>query len=187
MNHLLCRGILLAQGNRLESMSSRFRRGGSHTQIDGWDILVGLLVLAGIGVFVWFLSYAIRLQEKGRGLPSPFGLFLQLCKAHQLRWSQRWLLWRLARAQRLRDPARVFLEPERYEPAHLSPALQPRAAELEELRGRLFFQADEEKDDDEATQPALAEPAPTAASPGHPAPALDIPPWPPTSGTPAAT
>ncbi len=181
MNHLLYHGILLAQENRLDSMSRRFR---SHrTRIDGGDVVIGLLVLAGIVAVVWLLSYVMKLQDKGRGFSSPFGLFLNLCKAHGLPWRQRWLLWRLARSQRLRDPARLFLEQERYEPAHLPPSLRTRAAELKRLSERLFFQPEEEEDDHEGdgSDPAEVEQASTPLPPAGPAPTLDIPPWPPTA------
>jgi len=49
-----------------------------------------------------------------------------------------WLLWRVSRDQQLRDPARLFLEAERLNPAHLGPALRVKEAQLESLAGRLF-------------------------------------------------
>ena len=54
-------------------------------------------------------------------LSSPNRLFLSLCRAHRIAWSDRWLLWRLAASQRLEDPVRVFLEPERLDPDAAGP------------------------------------------------------------------
>jgi hypothetical protein len=47
-------------------------------------------------------------------------------------------LWRLARSHGLRAPARVFLEPERFESSRLSPVMRRHAARLEGLQDRLF-------------------------------------------------
>ncbi len=71
-------------------------------------------------------------------LSSPNRLFLSLCRAHRIAWSDRWLLWRLAASQRLEDPARVFLEPERLDPDAAGPFSARRAARLERLQRKLF-------------------------------------------------
>jgi len=71
-------------------------------------------------------------------LSSPNRLFLSLCRAHGIAWSDRWLLWRLAASQRLKDPARLFLEPERLDPDLARPLSRRRAARLERLRLQLF-------------------------------------------------
>jgi hypothetical protein len=133
MNYWFDQGILLAQRSRLEGLRKGFR---GH-RIDSEEILTGLLILGGIAMAIWLLSYLLRLQEGRRAYSSPLWLFFSLCRAHRLRWSEGWLLWRVARAQRLSDAARVFLEPERLQAANLGPALRRRAAQLEQLRERL--------------------------------------------------
>jgi hypothetical protein len=160
MNYLLARGILLAQRGRVDSLSSGFRGRRFETR----DIVICLSVVAGVAVAVGLLSYLLRIQERRRGRPSPLRLFLSLCKAHRLRWSQRWLLWRVARAQRLRDPARLFLEPRRLLPAGLGLRFEGRWAQLEEIYDRLFDQLDQAAEPVEReTSDRQADVAPTAS------------------------
>lgn len=177
MNDLLHHGILLAQRSRLEGLS----RGFKGQRINTGDIVTGLLVLAGIVVVVWALSYLLTLQERRRSYTSPGRLFFSLCKAHRLRWPQWWLLWRVARSQRLRDPARLFLEPERLEPSNLGSSLQMRAAQLKELRERLFAEPEQQQDEQDLAPPETPDSrrAGTPLAPVPSTPALDIPPWPP--------
>ena len=188
MNHLIHHGMLLAQSSRWDSMSRGFR--GRRARIDFNDVVLGLLILGGVVAALWGLSVVLRLQERRRGYTSPLGLFLSLCKAHGLRWSQRWLLWRVVRSHRLRDPAQLFLRPELLNPAKLGPPFRLRAAELKRLRSSLFVEPEPEEEEEGSKGPgpmpskessdtghAAASPSPTGASP-----ALDIPPWPPSSG-----
>ncbi len=136
MDRLLYHAILLAERSRLDSLSSGFR--GRRARFQKEDLVIGLLILGGIALAVWILSYALKFQEQRRSRPSPLRLFLSLCKAHRLRWSQRWLLWRVARAQQLRDPARLFLEPEMLEATNLGRSFEIRRAQLNQIRHRLF-------------------------------------------------
>lgn len=172
---LLNHGILLAQGGRLDGL----RKGFEGRRFDFGDVLTAVLILGGIGLAVWVLSYLLSLRERRRGYSSPLGLFLSLCKAHRLRWSQRWLLWRLARSQRLRDPALLFVEPERFQPASLGPTLRSRSDELAQLRGRLFAEPKQQspRRPPAADSSLAGTPLPPVPSP----PALDVSPWPPSS------
>ena len=184
MNQLLYHGILLAQRGRLDGFSKAFRG----PRIDSSDVVVGVLILVGVCLAVWLLSYVLSLREGRRAYTSPLGLFLSLCKAHRLRWPERWLLWRVARAQRLRDPGRLFLEPQRLHPVNLGPSLQTRSAQLSELRERLFVRPEENSEEERPpVEPPSAEPQPSGADAlpfAMPTkPALDVPPWPPFSAT----
>ena len=136
MNRLLYHAILLAERSRLDSISRGFQGRRARFQKD--DLVIGLLILGGIALAVWILAYALKFQEQWRSRPSPLRLFLSLCKAHRLRWSQRWLLWRVARARQLRDPARLFLEPEMLEAANLGRRFETRRAQLKQIRHLLF-------------------------------------------------
>jgi len=129
-------GSLLAQADRFSQMSRAFR--GSRSKLDAGDVLVGLLVLGGVALVLWFLWYMNFRHEGLRKRNGPLRLFLELCQAHKLRWSERWLLWRLARAARLRNPAQLFLEPERFHPPGLPGSLRPRANLFGRLQNRLF-------------------------------------------------
>ena len=172
MNAWFQHGILLAQKSRIESL----RRGFEGRRIGSDDVLKGMLLLTAITALILLLTYALNLQERRRNYSSPLGLFLALCKAHRLRWSERWLLWRVARSQRLRDPARLFLEPERFAPAQLGPSFRLRTGQLKHLYGRLYAglaegnkQREEDRDDVQDTAAAT----PVAAAPGdqgHPFP-----------------
>ena len=81
------------------------------SQVDAQYVLTGLAVLAAIVMAMWILSRFLNRKERRRSSDSALMMFHVLCKAHGLSWSERWLLWRVARRQRLRDPARMFLEP----------------------------------------------------------------------------
>jgi len=200
MTGLLDHAILLAQASRWNSMSQRFQ--GRNSRIDLNDVLTGLLILgAAISVF-WVISLVVRLRDEHRTFSSPTALFLSLCKAHRLRWHQRWLLWRVARAHRLRDPAQVFVRPELFDSAKLEPALRHRHVELMRLGKMLFLepaegeenakkddekpdkrQSPEHKEKAEAKPAAATEKATSTEPPSSELPpALDVAPWPPLSG-----
>ncbi|MEE8450993.1 MAG: hypothetical protein V3R99_03730 [Thermoguttaceae bacterium] len=193
MNHLIDHAILLADASRWSNMSQRFR--GQRTRIDLNDIMTGLLILCIAICVFWVLSVVIRLQDRHRTFTSPMAMFLSLCKAHRLRLSQGWLLWRVARAHRLRDPALVFVRPELFNPARLGPSLQLRTAQLKRLGDMLFVETDEDDEKPKKRNRTSEEESPgverTATSPGATSPgatssnlppALDVAPWPPLSG-----
>lgn len=176
MNALL--GILLAQRSRLDNLSDAFRTRPNSTDRD--DVLLGLLIVAALVVGIWGLSRLLASRERHQVYSNPRRLFKSLCKAHRLRWSEQWLLWRVARFQRLGDPARLFLEPERFEEANLSQPLRAQIARLKELRNRLFAKPAAKVPEPSRT---AANPRPATAKSAMPlfstsaSPALDIPPW----------
>ena len=175
MCDLLYQGILLGQQSRLEGLS----RGFKGRRIDAGDVVTGLVILGAIGLAVWLLSALMNYQERRRGRSSPIRLFLSLCKAHGLRWSQRWLLWRVARAHRLRDPARLFLEPERLRPDGLGPAFRLRGLQLKQLYDRVFGDLEDRKKPKDAAPPESSdsEQTGTPLPPVSSQPALDVPGW----------
>ena len=135
MHDLATSSLLLASRSRLENLQREFQQGLSAA---GCQQLALFLVAVGAAAMLfWGLAHWI---ERRHGLLAnrPLGLFLSLSKAHHLSWSDRWLLWRLARSHRLRAPARLFLEPERFDVSRLSPALRRHAARLDGLETRLF-------------------------------------------------
>ena len=128
--------LQLAQQAPWRSMGSGLR--GDRARFDAGDIAVGLLILAGVVVAIVVLSRLLSSQDRQRVFHSPRALFRSLCKAHGLDRSSRHLLWQVARWQRLTHPARLFLEPNRFEAVNLSPALQQKQAALTALRARIF-------------------------------------------------
>jgi hypothetical protein len=142
MNSLAVKLVLLADRTSIfRDMGSGFRE--KRESFDPTDLLwwlfVAVLVLAAFGVVACILAK----QDKRRLFNSPRALFNALCKAHELNHSSRGLLKQLARAQHLTVPARLFLEPSRFEPAMLSPELRPQREAIIALRQRLFVQAEQ--------------------------------------------
>ena len=72
-------------------------------------------------------------------------LFHELTAAHGLDFASRQLLKRLARATGVKQPARLFLEPQRFEPRNLPKDLQEKWPVIESLHSRLFGQGHENK------------------------------------------
>ena len=136
MMPLVWQGALLGGDPRLERFTKEFR--GREPQIGARGVMIALVLLAVVIVGLWILSRTIERRSGRRQFDSSFGLFMSLCAAHHLRWSQRLLLWRLALAGRLTEPARLFVEPHRFETKNLGERLMPRAAELKEIARRLF-------------------------------------------------
>jgi hypothetical protein len=130
--------VLLSQATGWRDMGRRFRAGGN-----SFDPTSMLLVLTAIFVIVLVLWLLVRFfQREGEGAyRSPWRLFIELCRAHQLRWSEGWLLWRLAQSQQLSQPAIVFVEPECFNAASLPPNLQRKQERLSALRKKLFGSA----------------------------------------------
>ncbi|MGO8750383.1 MAG: hypothetical protein ACLQNE_30935 [Thermoguttaceae bacterium] len=139
---------LIAQTTRMDDlaggMAESFRGERGPLDLKGMMYaVVGLVILV---LVAWFLTRSAE-KEKHRGRCSPRRLFLSLCRTHRLGWSDRWFLWRLAAQHRLKDPARVFIEPERFDPAGTNLPLQRHATRLARLRRQLFAEILEEPQD----------------------------------------
>jgi len=177
---------LIAQHSRLDhlagNMSSSFRNRSSANQFSGEQVLYGVIGLLVAGVVVWAF---VRLAGwmKRRILQSPQWLFWKLCAAHQLRWRHCLLLWRMARIHRLKDPARMFLEPELLMLPGSQLRLLGSAAAMVELEQILFREPEPiASESDSAPRAETLESPPPAASSmplfaGVPAPQLDLPAW----------
>jgi len=101
------------------------------------------LMLIAVGfVAVLFLVGALCCFSESRrrhaAFHSPRRLFFALVKAHRLSILDAWLLWRAACACHLEDPARLFLEPERFDPQALPRRLARHSGRLASLKNRLF-------------------------------------------------
>jgi len=101
---------LLGQG-RVSSLGDSFRNGG---ELNWWMMFyVGCVLAIGIAI-VWLVARHLRRRDAG-SYHNHRGLFRELCGAHRLRWSERRLLKKVARQQRVIVPARLFVEPERFD------------------------------------------------------------------------
>ena len=124
--------LLWADRDKFHQMGDNFR--GEHAQVDTNEILIALLCLSCVVIALWLLSQYVARRERSKRLYSPWRLFKELCQAHGLDRSHRQALKRLARQQQLEHPARLFLEPERFEQAA---STQERELYLQ-LKSKLF-------------------------------------------------
>lgn len=138
MNSLYGYGLyLLAEAGRIENMGRKFRGG---EKLKAIDLLIWLLVLSGMVLGFWLLSLLKDRQDSVRRVNSPRKLYHELCKLHGLNYFQRRLLRQIARWQRLTQPTKLFLEPERLEAHNLSPRLRARWGEIASIGRKLFSQ-----------------------------------------------
>jgi hypothetical protein len=131
---------LLAALSGIDDLASHMAEGfhGDRWRING-GLAIGMVAGAlALALALWIVSRVAGGQNRRLACNRPGKLFVSLCRAHRLGWKDAWLLWQLARWQELHDPARLFLEPERFDPPGLGPGLVPHAERLRALRNRLF-------------------------------------------------
>ena len=138
--------LLLADFEVVRNMGHRFH--GKNAQLHWNDLFMLLAIVLALAAAAWFLTRVAR-RERRRRTNSPRGLFQELCQAHQLDRQSRNLLWQLAKHQELSHPARVFLDPERFEPGQLPELLPTQVQRLANLRQQLFVE--------EALEPTTAD------------------------------
>ena len=168
MSHLMLHCVLFAQKSPLDNFAREFQ--GRQTRLNSGYLTTGLVIVLALVLAVWLLSQVLERYAGRRPGDSSLMLFLSLCRAHRLRLPEWWLLWRLARVQQLKDPARLFLEPARLDPANLSPVLRLKTGELDAIRRRLFAGTS-----GDAT--ASREPTLRSAESASPPPQPEHPPW----------
>ena len=139
--------VLWAAGARWRSMGGNLR--GRRAQFDSGDLAILGLVLVGVVLALVLLSRFSSRKSGGKSYNSPRALFRSLAKAHGLNRVSRRLLQRVARWQRLAHPARLFLEPSRFDPVNLSPKLRAQLTEIHALRDQIFAARIEELDLDQ--------------------------------------
>lgn len=161
MNDLIITSLVLADRSRVLDIARAFR--ANQQQHNSQDVLFALTIVFTIAAGILALNRLLdRRDRRQRRTNRPLQLFLTLCQAHRLKWPDRWLLWRVARCQRLRDPGRLFLEPERLDPQNVGPTLRLQGARLRLLREQLFRGIT--GDEPVPASPAVAEaPSPTAS------------------------
>jgi hypothetical protein len=138
-SHLLDALPLAAQdrlNNQLQNMARGFQGKAAH--LDSGELAIFLAIVAGVVTGLWLLAYWIERREGRSYFDSSLGLFLSLSREHGLKWHETWLLWRIARGQGLREPSRLFLEPERFKPDRLMSSFSGRAEAIQAIARRLF-------------------------------------------------
>ena len=168
---------------RLNKIQSAFK--ARETTVDSSQVLIGLAVLTIVIIVLYFVSRAMERRARRGHFDSSLGLFLSLAKEHNLGWSERWLLWRLARCHQLKEPARLFLEPERFDSSNLTDSLLIKHDRLKLISRRIFAERTENPEQtDPGSKTVQESPAPIPERPcplSFPIdenPALDVPLWP---------
>jgi hypothetical protein len=171
--------MLFAESTRAREVMQAFRGGKpADAAHHAWW---GLIITAACLALTVAIVVLMQRSWKRRMSSTPQGLFLDLCRAHRLKWSERRLLGRLAQSQKLADSACLFLRPECFEIGRLTVDLRPHLEELRELGERLFAPSREEK---QSAANGTAE----KSRPGEQStPALALPPLPPTLDLPQWT
>jgi hypothetical protein len=134
--------LLLAERNVFRDLGSGFRTKRETFQPS--DLIAWIIVAVMVITVVALLARVVARREK-QSFDSPRALFHELSRAHGLDFASRQLLKRLARATGVKQPARLFLEPQRFEPRNLPEDLQEKWPVIESLRSRLFGQGHESK------------------------------------------
>jgi hypothetical protein len=126
---------LLAEGPTFDDLTWNFRNAGAGVTMP--YVIFGLVVAVALVITLWIVSRWLRTREQ-RAYNSPRSLLKELCKAHGLSRQDRKLLKALARRHSLDQPSRLFLEPDRFEPAAGVGDTTGQRSRLERLRDRLF-------------------------------------------------
>jgi hypothetical protein len=100
-------------------------------------VALGLATVLLVG---WIASKVLKAGER-QGINDPRRMLRELFKAHQLPRSQQRLLKRIIKAYRLEPPARLLVEPERFDVAAQDPAFQSQRGRILTLKQRLFSTA----------------------------------------------
>jgi hypothetical protein len=127
---------LLARTEDLRSMSEGFRSIGYGDK--AWETMIVAGVIIGVCLTLFLVGRYYRRFERLKSYDSPPELFRELCRVHQLDWSRRRLLQRLATEWEITSPALLFVEPERFNVARLPMEWHEETDRLEKLRAKLF-------------------------------------------------
>jgi hypothetical protein len=136
-----CPGLLWADTDSYHLSRNVRSRNTPWISEDGWLIIA--IIVGGVLAALLLAKWMAR-HDTTRRIYSPRALFRQLCKAHNLDWSSRRLLKRIAQSHGLAHPARLFLEPQRFALESLAPELADRAEQIEYLREQLFGDLNDE-------------------------------------------
>jgi hypothetical protein len=109
-------------------------------QVSNTESMVYLAIVAGLIAMVALAVHAVNRFMRHWRYESQMGLFLGLCKTHELPRKSRRLLRRIASYHGLRQPARLFVEPQWLDPSSsgLETTFHCRLDEIGALRNRLF-------------------------------------------------
>ena len=136
MNGLIFPYILFAKTASWKHLGDGLHRRGS--RIDWMELLPVAIVLAVVALAIFVIVKIRNRNDMTQPCDDPNKLFRELSLAHNLDRASQKLLWRLAEALQLAQPADVFLQPTFFQADHIPAELQGEEAELESLLERLF-------------------------------------------------
>lgn len=125
-----------AQITRWQRLGDGLHRGRG--RMDLMELLPVAIALAVVAIGIGLVVTLRKRNDMSQKCDDPKKLFRELCLAHQLDRSSHKLLWKLAEACHLDQPAEVFLKPALFQAEKLPPQLCREAASLQALRERLF-------------------------------------------------
>lgn len=128
--------ILLADVPLYQHMGDRLHRGrGRINLVDLWPVL---LVFVLVAIVIAIVVAVRKRNDMTKHCNDPNKLFRELSQAHGLDRGSQNLLWKLAEALQLAQPAEVFLQPAYFHADRIPPELRGAEAELDTLHRRLF-------------------------------------------------
>jgi len=136
MNASLLIFTIFAQVSRWERLGDGLHRGRG--RMDLLELLPVAIVLAVVVTAIVGIVAYRKHNDMGQKCDDPKKLFRELSLAHKLDRRSQKLLWRLADAFQLAQPAEVFLQPALFQADQLPKQLRPEKASLQVLYERLF-------------------------------------------------
>lgn len=127
--------LLAAEGESMLQHGDRFQ---SENAMLG-PLSVGAAALAAVTLvtLIWLISKA-RDNGQQQEINHPWKLLRELSQAHRLSAAQERLLHRMIRHYQIEPPARLFLEPERFQAAAADAAFAREQRVIQGLKNRLF-------------------------------------------------
>jgi len=135
MNASLLSNTLFAKISSWQRLGDGLYRGRGRT--DFMDFLPVIAVLAVVAIAFAVFTAIRKRNDMSQQCDDPNKLFRELSQAHELDHASQKLLWQLATALQLAQPAEVFLKPALFQ-AGLPQELCGERAEYKALQERLF-------------------------------------------------
>lgn len=138
MNDSLLLEPTLAQGDVevLRDMGRQFR--APEAGIQAMDVFLIVAFAASALLLITVLRWLLNRPDRRERLVSPRGVLKELFAAHRLSVAQRRLLTRIARHLALKEPARLFVDPDLLERCEWEAEFAKDAAMVNRLRRKLF-------------------------------------------------
>ncbi len=136
MNSLHLTNLLFAEKANWQHMGDGLHRGRG--RIDLIELLPLGIVLAAVAIVIFLVVKVRNHNDMTQPCDDPNKLFRELSFVHDLDRASKKLLWRLADALHLDQPADVFLQPAYFQGDQIPEELHGEEEELELLLERLF-------------------------------------------------